>query len=244
MTTVFINCYYTESSAKVDSRNYSYLVNKAVYDKHTLHYVTLWYDGKQDIIQGSKIEEILKYLTKEYILVSSEGYFNFNLIAHHLAKKNMQFEISNAAGSVCLRSLAGTLGIHMNKYPSPSDMFKLFEDCKSHPKFIVDPLMSNFSDHWVERVVNIKDNAMPCKWIMFAQNSKLNELWNLVIEHQNLLNYASARVSTSAVNIWAGKPVKGVVQLTYNLPSEAAAAKPVIEQLMKKKFTVLRYKPN
>lgn len=217
--------------------NASHLDQNKPYKNCVLYYTEVYCNGETEVYLPRELDNLSKYLTKEYILLSKSGFVDFNLIALHMEST---FEISNCAGCVCVTDFARSLCIKPQPMNNPEEVISLFKTCISHRNFPKYEIINVIDQHWIthgsqDRVINDTSG----KWMVFVDNRYLDKLWNIVVENEKEFGYQQARTSTSMVNIWSGTSQHGVIQMFYSGYNEDAITSfgEIIFSTIHKQFT-------
>lgn len=198
---------------RFEGRKIKSYIHKNNYHSCDIKKITFTVNEVDECFTLADLEKSKKYFNKQNILISADGYFEFNLLFYEYKKLNIEVDLSDCYGSVCVKDLSLSLGV---RYIPGNNTYNQYIKCISSKRFQQNKILSEISQHWINlddtpRVVNEKT----CKWIIFVQKKYLNEVWEFIKTKQNELEFYQARSSTSAVNIWGGSEERGVIELFY-----------------------------
>jgi len=173
-------------------------------------------DGKTKT-SYTQLSEIGFLFNKDVRLVAFNGYFQFGYLQHLITKQGLSYDFDQCYTLCCVTDLCNLL-----KYPIPE--LSLFGAINTYKKLL--PRMNNnvvlknqdvfWFTHGGERTYTNNSG----KWIIFGNKMFLHDIWEVVVANQEKLKYNHARVSTISVNVWGGKPGRGVIELFYDGSNE------------------------
>lgn len=198
-------------------------------------------DGKTKT-SYTQLSEIGFLFNKDVRLIAFNGYFHFGYLQHLITKQGLSYDFDQCYTLCCVTDLCNLLN-HPIPELSLNGAIKIYK--KLLPKMNNNVVLKHQDAFWFthggERVITNQSG----KWIIFGKKLLLHDIWELIVTNQDKLGYNHARVSTISVNVWGGKPSRGVIELFYENSNEATG-KSIInlcrEQLLNASTKYIVYK--